>query len=68
MLGLLGLGSLLCLSAGAWLLRQPLALEGPLRFDLKPGAAGPQLQKVLAAHSGSAERLALRLYLRLSGA
>ena len=68
MLGLLGLGSLLFLGAGAWLLRQPLALEGPLCFDLKPGAAGPQLQKMLAAHSGSAERLALRLYLRLSGA
>ena len=37
MLGLLGLGSLLCLGAGAWLLRQPLALESPLCFDLKPG-------------------------------
>ena len=67
MLGLLGLGSLLCLSAGAWLLRQPLALEGALCFDLKPGAAGPQLQTVLKAQSGSAARLALRLYLRLSG-
>ena len=67
MLGLLGLGTLLCLAAGAWLLRQPLALEGPLCFDLKPGAAGPQLQKVLKAQSGPTERLALRLYLRLSG-
>lgn len=67
MLGLLGLGILLCLGAGAWLLRQPLALEGPLCFDLKPGAAGPQLQNVLRLQRGSAERLALRLYLRLSG-
>ena len=67
MLGLLGLGSFLFLGAGAWLLRQPLALEGTLCFDLKPGAAGPQLQKVLKAQSGPAERLALRFYLRLSG-
>lgn len=67
MLGLLGLGSLLCLGAGAWLLRQPLALEGSLCFDLHPGAAGPQLQTVLKAQSSPAERLALRLYLRLSG-
>lgn len=67
MLGLLGLGSLLCLGAGAWLLRQPVVLEGPLCFDLKPGAAGPQLQTVLKADSGPAERFALRLYLRLSG-
>lgn len=65
--GLLGLGSLLCLGAGAWLLRQPVVLEGPLCFDLKPGAAGPQLQTVLKADSGPAERFALRLYLRLSG-
>jgi len=67
MLGLLGLVSLLFLGAGTWLLRQPLALEGSLCFDLKPGAAGPQLQKVLKAQSGPAERFALRLYLRLSG-
>ena len=67
MLGLLGLGSLLCLGAGAWLLRQPLSLQGPFCFDLHPGAAGPQLQTVLKAQSGPAERLALRLYLRLSG-
>lgn len=67
MVGLLGLGSLLCLGAGAWLLRQPVVLEGPLCFDLKPGAAGPQLQTVLKADSGPAERFALRLYLRLSG-
>ena len=67
MVGLLGLGSLLCLGAGAWLLRQPVVLEGPLCFDLKPGAAGPQLQTVLKADTGPAERFALRLYLRLSG-
>ena len=67
MLGLLGLGSLLCLGAGAWLLRQPVVLEVPLCFDLNPGAAGPQLQTVLKAETGPAERFALRLYLRLSG-
>ena len=67
MLGLLGLGSLLCLGAGAWLLRQPVVLKGPLCFDLNPGAAGPQLQTVLKAETGPAERFALRLYLRLSG-
>ncbi len=67
MLGLLGLGSLLCLGAGAWLLRQPVVFKGPLCFDLNPGAAGPQLQTVLKAETGPAERFALRLYLRLSG-
>ena len=66
MLGLLGLGALLFLGGGALLLRQPLALEGPLCFDLKPGAAGPQLQQILQAKSGPAGRFALRLYLRLN--